>query len=96
MKNTIRSSIAILIVGLLYHPLSVAAADPVPNTFVNGTAADAIDVNANFQNLVDLLQRNLDEFCYRFNRRSWEQQMTSRLLTACLHANPITFAELKA
>ena len=42
------------------------------------------------------LQRYLDEFCYRFNRRSWEKQLTSRLLTACLYANPITFAELKA
>ena len=42
------------------------------------------------------LQRYLDEFCYRFNRRSWEKQLTSRLMTACLYANPITFAELKA
>lgn len=42
------------------------------------------------------LQRYLDEFCYRFNRRSWEKQLTSRLLTACLYAHPITFAELKA
>ena len=42
------------------------------------------------------LQRYLDEFCYRFNRRSWEQQMTDRLLTACINANPITFAELTA
>jgi transposase-like protein len=42
------------------------------------------------------LQRYLDEFCYRFNRRSWEQQMTDRLLTACINANPLTFAELTA
>lgn len=42
------------------------------------------------------LQRYLDEFCYRFNRRSWEKQLTSRLMAACLYANPITFAELKA
>ena len=42
------------------------------------------------------LQRYLDEFCYRFNRRSWEKQMTDRLLTACINANPITFAELTA
>ncbi len=42
------------------------------------------------------LQRYLDECCYRFNRRSWEKQLTSRLLTACLYAKPITFAELKA
>ena len=42
------------------------------------------------------LQRYLDEFCYRFNRRAWEKQITLRLLTACVFANPITFAELKA
>ena len=42
------------------------------------------------------LQRYLDEFCYRFNRRSWEKQMTDRLLTACINANPVTFAELTA
>ncbi len=42
------------------------------------------------------LQRYLDEFCYRFNRRAWEKQITMRLLTACIFANPITFAELKA
>lgn len=42
------------------------------------------------------LQDYLNEFCYRFNRRSWEQQMTDRLLTACITANPVTFAELKA
>ena len=42
------------------------------------------------------LQRYLDEFCYRFNRRAWEKQITLRLLTACIFANPITYAELKA
>jgi len=42
------------------------------------------------------LQSYLDEFCYRFNRRKWEKQITLRLLTACISANPITFAELKA
>jgi transposase-like protein len=42
------------------------------------------------------LQRYLDEFCYRFNRRTWEKQITLRLLTACIFANPITYAELKA
>ncbi len=41
------------------------------------------------------LQRYLDEFCYRFNRRAWEKQITMRLLTACIFATPITFAELK-
>ncbi len=42
------------------------------------------------------LQAYLDEFCDRFNRRSWEPTLTSRLLTACLVANPVTLAELKA
>ena len=42
------------------------------------------------------LQSYLDEFCYRFNRRSWEKQMTDRLLTACINANPVTLAELTA
>ncbi len=42
------------------------------------------------------LQSYLDEFCYRFNRRVWEKQIAMRLLTACISANPITFAELKA
>jgi len=36
------------------------------------------------------LQRYLDEFCYRFNRRAWEKQITLRLLTACIFAKPIT------
>ena len=42
------------------------------------------------------LQSYLDEFCYRFNRRSWELTLTSRLLMACVVANPVTLAELKA
>ncbi|MCZ6841301.1 MAG: transposase, partial [SAR324 cluster bacterium] len=41
------------------------------------------------------LQAYLDEFCYRFNRRLWEQELTLRLLTACLAATPVTLAELK-
>lgn len=41
------------------------------------------------------LQAYLDEFCYRFNRRLWEQELTLRLLTACLAATPVTIAELK-
>lgn len=42
------------------------------------------------------LQAYLDEYCYRFNRRSWEPTLTTRLITACLVAKPITLAELKA
>ena len=42
------------------------------------------------------LQDYLNEFCYRFNRRTWEKQLTVRLMTACINANPVTFAELKA
>ena len=40
------------------------------------------------------LQAYLDEFCYRFNRRAWEPELTLRLLTACLVAKPVTLAEL--
>lgn len=41
------------------------------------------------------LQSYLDEFCYRFNRRAWEKQISLRLLTACIFATPITYADLK-
>ena len=33
------------------------------------------------------LQRYLDEFCYRFNRRTWEPQLPMRLLRACVTAS---------
>lgn len=39
--------------------------------------------------------RYLSEFCYRFNRRFWENQMFDRILDACLNCKTITFAELK-
>lgn len=41
------------------------------------------------------LQRYLDEFNYRFNRRFWEPQMFDRLLEACLITNTITLSELR-
>ena len=40
----------------------------------------------------DHLQRYLDEFCYRFNHRYWEQQLFNRLVKACAGcraSNPI-------
>ncbi len=40
------------------------------------------------------LQSYLSEFCYRFNRRFNELQITDRLLTACLNTSTITYAEL--
>lgn len=40
------------------------------------------------------LQSYLNEFCYRFNRRFNEFQITDRLLTACLSTPSFTFAEL--
>jgi transposase-like protein len=40
------------------------------------------------------LSRYLAEFCYRFNRRSWENQMFDRLLFACTSSKTITYAEL--
>jgi hypothetical protein len=41
------------------------------------------------------LQRYLNEFCYRFNRRFWPEQSFDRLLLACANANTITYAELR-
>lgn len=36
------------------------------------------------------LQAFLDEFCYRFNRRHWIDQLFARTLKACSSANPFT------
>jgi len=41
------------------------------------------------------LQKYLDEFCYRFNRRFWPGQGFDRLLRACSNAAPVTYAELR-
>ena len=41
------------------------------------------------------LQRYLDEFCYRFNRRFWPGQAFDRLLLACSRSSPMTYAELR-
>jgi len=40
------------------------------------------------------LQNYLSEFCFRFNRRFVENQITDRILNACLGTAPFTFAEL--
>lgn len=40
------------------------------------------------------LQRYLDEFCYRFNRRRLGGQLFQLLLGACVQARPLTYAEL--
>jgi transposase-like protein/predicted RNA-binding Zn-ribbon protein involved in translation (DUF1610 family) len=40
------------------------------------------------------LQSYLDEYLYRFNRRSWQQQLFDRLLTACVNTRNITYKEL--
>lgn len=42
------------------------------------------------------LQRYLDEFCYRFNRRYWPSQLFNRLLKAALVTPAVTYAELSA
>jgi len=48
-----------------------------------------------FHGLEDMhMQRYLDEFCYRFNRRYREDEMFDRLLFACASAPPSTLAEL--
>lgn len=41
------------------------------------------------------LQRYLDEFCYRFNRRFWPGQGFDRLLLACSRSGTVTYAELR-
>lgn len=41
------------------------------------------------------LQRFLDEFAYRFNRRWVASQLFDRLLTACVKAPSVSFAELR-
>lgn len=38
------------------------------------------------------LQEYLDEFCYRFNRRFWENELPLRLLNACLSHAPLKIA----
>lgn len=40
------------------------------------------------------LQSYLDEYCYRFNRRFWEDQLFNRMLAACMDCETITFDEL--
>lgn len=40
------------------------------------------------------LQPYLDEFCYRFNRRKWRNQLFNRLLHACVLGRTVTYAEL--
>lgn len=40
------------------------------------------------------LQKYLDEYCYRLNRRFWQSQLFDRLLTACINTHTITFPEL--
>lgn len=40
------------------------------------------------------LQRYLDEFCYRFNRRHRENELFDRLLLACTTTPPATYDEL--
>lgn len=42
------------------------------------------------------LQRYLDEFCYRFNRRFWEDQLFGRVLCACMNTRTVTYSDLKA
>jgi transposase-like protein len=42
------------------------------------------------------LQRYLDEFCYRFNRRYWPSELFNRLLKAALATPALNYAELSA
>lgn len=40
------------------------------------------------------LQAYLDEFCYRFNRRRWRDQLFNRLLDACIAGPVLIYTEL--
>ena len=40
------------------------------------------------------LQAFIDEFCYRFNRRSWSNQLFARAMFACANASPFTRYDL--
>jgi transposase-like protein/ribosomal protein L37AE/L43A len=40
------------------------------------------------------LQRYLDEFCYRFNRRFFETELFDRLLSACVGSKTVTYQSL--
>ena len=40
------------------------------------------------------LQAYLNEYCYRVNRRFWENQLFPRLVAACANCEPITYSEL--
>jgi len=40
------------------------------------------------------LQRYLDEYSYRFNRKNWEKEIFNRLLVACVNTKTITYKEL--
>jgi len=40
------------------------------------------------------LQRYLDEFCYRFNRRAFGDEVFARLLNATVNAHPLRFSAL--
>ncbi|MCK4842806.1 MAG: IS1595 family transposase, partial [Methylococcales bacterium] len=35
------------------------------------------------------VQEYLDEFCYRLNRRFWEEQIPNRLLRVCIAHKPV-------
>jgi len=73
--------------------------------FVPGSGKEAVEVlpwvhtlNANIKGNIrgvhhgvspKPLPRSLGEFCYRFNRRFWEQQMFNRMLHACLNTRAL-------
>ncbi|MBK5102173.1 MAG: IS1595 family transposase [Desulfobacteraceae bacterium] len=42
------------------------------------------------------LDRYLAEFCYRSNRRFWENQMFDRILAACVGTSTVSYSELRA
>jgi len=43
---------------------------------------------------INHLQSYLDEYCYRFNRRFWQNLLFERLLTVCVNICAITYVKL--
>ena len=75
------------------YPL-VAGEKPLPwvHTIISNAKAFSIGTYHRFGQ--KHLQAYLDEFCYRFNRRFWEDQLFDRLLSACTNCENTTYAEL--
>jgi hypothetical protein len=81
-----------------YHPIIVRAGED-PLILLHWVHMLISNVKSNIKGIyhgvsIKHVARYLSEFCYRFNRRAWENQLFDRILNACLNCSTITFAEL--